>query len=131
MEEMVVKKASKMAYRVYDYLKSNHVGKENKTTCKQLQSVFQIKDRREVRKIITEINTYMEFDKTVCRTGGIYIVRVPMELEIAKKTAKSKAMSYLREYSCLTKKGNLDGQCKMSFGKFYKEFRECFEDSAR
>lgn len=130
MEEMVVKKASKMAYRVYDYLKSNHVGKENKTTCNVLCAKFNI-GRRELREVLTEINNYMEFDKAICRTGGIYIAKDSEELNIAIKTAHKKAMSFLVEMRNITKKGNLDGQCKMSFGKFYKEFRECFEDSAR
>lgn len=127
MSDIKVNKASSKAYRLYDYLCKNHVGKENMTTVDKLCEIFS-SNRREIRDIITEINTYMEFDKIVCRTGGIFIAKDEKELEVAINTANRKAMSFLKEMSCINKKSKLDGQLKMKIGKYFKSYRECFEE---
>lgn len=123
---METKKASQKAYRVYDYLCKNCVGREHKQSCEQVARAFGI-DRRTLRDVIFEINTYMEFDKIVCRDVGLYIAKNSEEAERYINTATNRWMSIYYEAKHITDKCKLAGQGKIPFGKYYKESRETFD----
>lgn len=119
------KKASEKAYRVYDYLCKNCVGRENREGCEQVARAFGM-SRRMLREVIFEINTYMDFDKIVCRDVGLYIAADKAEAERYINTATNRWKSICLEAQHLTDKCKLAGQGKIPFGKYYKESRETF-----
>lgn len=123
---METKKASEKAYRVYDYLCKNCVGREHKQSCEQVARAFGI-DRRALRDVIFEINTYMEFDKIVCRDVGLYIAADKQEALKYMNTATNRLMSIYKEAYSIGQKIKLAGQGKIPFGKYYKDSRETFE----
>lgn len=127
-QKVQVKKARAICYRVYDYLKERHIGRSHSITAENLARKFAI-SKRDLREILSEINTYPMFDKIVCRNNyGIYIAENQMEALSYVGTVRHRGIAILYEAYMCQQKHNRAGQEKIPFGQYYKEYCETYAE---
>lgn len=128
-QKLEVKKARAICYRVYDYLKDNHIGRQHSITAENLARKFAI-SKRDLREVLTEINVYPMFDKIVCRNNyGIYIAENQEEALSYISTARHRGIAILYEaYKC-SQKHSRAGQEKIPFGQYYSEYCKTYEEN--
>ena len=85
-------------YRLYDYLKNNHLGRENGIKKPELAQRLGINER-ELRKLTKEINTSTELEKLVSTTHCCYMCKTKEECEKSIRNTFRTAIA-------LIKKGN-------------------------
>lgn len=127
-QKLEIKKARAICYRVYDYLKENHIGRENSITAENLARKFGV-SKRCMREVVNSINLYGEFDKIVCRDNfGIYVAETQDEALAYIATARHRGIAILYEaYKC-GQKHQRSGQCKIPFSSYYKEYCETYAE---
>lgn len=116
-----------IVYRVYDYLKENHYGKENGIKKPLLASVFDITPR-ELRKITQTINESDELEKLVSTSHCCYMCKTKEECEKAIRTTYSYAIASFKKAKKMERKTELNNQIKIKLGKYYKDVVETFTD---
>lgn len=100
--------------KLYDYLKENHLGKENGIKLGILS--YMISDsvspinKREVRRVISELNSDLSMNGLVSTSGKIYLCNTKEECEKAVATAYRLAFSCLKKARKMEKKLGLNGQ---------------------
>lgn len=114
-------------YRVYDYLKENHTGKENGIARTILAEKLGLTTRA-LRKITQEINQSGELDKIVSTTHNCYICANEAEALKTIHNTYNVAITLFKKAKRMEKKCQLDGQAKIKIGQFYKDFVETFEE---
>lgn len=127
MDKVETKKHEPVVYRVYDYLKKNHLGKENGIKRTYLCMVLGINSRK-LREITSEINASKELDKLVSTTHCCYICDTKEECEKSIRNTYRTAISLLLKAKNMERKVSLNNQIKMKLGKYYKDVIETFSD---
>lgn len=112
-------------YRLYDYLKANHLGKANGIKKPDLAKILGIKPR-ELRKLTAEINASTELEKLVSTSHCCYMCETKEECEKSIRTTYKVAVALFKKAKQMERKVGLNGQVKMKVGKYYKDFVETF-----
>ena len=89
-----------MEERIYNYLITNHIGKDNLIKNKELRKLFNINSDKSLRKIIQNIREdkrfYLIVGSVSGRTGGFYICHTEEEREDTIDNIKHRANQMLR-----------------------------------
>ena len=89
-----------MEERIYTYLITNHIGKDNLIKNKELRKLFNINSDKSLRKIIQNIREdkrfYLIVGSVSGRTGGFYICHTEEEIEDTIDNIKHRANQMLR-----------------------------------
>ena len=121
-----IKKHKPLVYKLYEYLKENHYGKENGISRKDLAKIFNVELSTQ-KKILAEINQSDIFDKLVSTSGSIYICRTKEECETAYYNEIKSGLARLLKGKKMAQKVMKNGQGKIRLGDYYKEIIETFE----
>ena len=113
-------------YRLYDYLKNNHLGRENGIKKPELAKKFDITER-ELRRLTKEINTSTELEKLVSTTHCCYMCKTKEECEKSIRNTFRTAITLLKKGNTMAKKVGLNGQIKMPLGNEFYEIVNTFE----
>jgi hypothetical protein len=113
-----------MIYRLYDYLKENAVGYENRIKSYKLMKVFGIKRNDAFRRLIQEIRQDETLQKIVCseagKNGGYWIATTEDEVNATMDHLYKRAMEMLKTYESIKRKSKLDRQFRFKFRKYEK-----------
>lgn len=113
-----------MIYRLYDYLKENAVGYENRIKSYKLMKVFGIKRNDAFRRLIQEIRQDETLQKIVCseagKNGGYWIATTEDEVNATMDHLYKRAMEMLKTYESIKRKSKLDRQFRFKFKKYEK-----------
>jgi hypothetical protein len=112
-------------YRLYDYLKENHLGKENGIRKPLLAEQLGINER-ELRKLTKAINESTELEKLVSVSHRCYMCHTKEECEKAIRTTYRYAVAHFKKAKQMERKVGLNGQIKLKLGKYYKDVVETF-----
>ena len=89
-----------MEERIYNYLITNHIGKDNQIKNKELRKLFNINSDKSLRKIIQNIREdkkfYLIVGSVSGRTGGFYICHTEEEIVDTIDNIKHRANQMLR-----------------------------------
>ncbi len=89
-----------MEERIYNYLITNHIGKDNLIKNKDLRRIFGIHSDKSLRKIIQNIredkNFYLIVGSISGRTGGFYICHTEEEITETIDNIRHRANQMLR-----------------------------------
>ena len=89
-----------MEERIYNYLITNHIGKDNLIKNKEIRKLFNINSDKSLRKIIQNIREdkkfYLIVGSVSGRTGGFYICHTEEEIEDTIDNIKHRANQMLR-----------------------------------
>lgn len=119
------KKYEPIVYRIYDYLKSNHVGKKNAISGKTLSGMFNISERQ-LRIHIHDLREDMQFDKVILPCPKGYYIPTEEEGTADVNQLFKHAFSTLRIARASVTKAKRNNQGKIKLGAYYKEFVEAF-----
>ena len=125
MSEILVKHHEPIVYRVYEYLKENHLGKENGIKREDLALKLNI-PMRALRKITSEINSSSELEKLISTTNCCYMCKTESECESATQSTFRQAFSLLKKAYKMEKKISNHDQAKIKLGKYYREVVETY-----
>lgn len=125
MNKVKVKHHESIVYRVYDYLKENHTGKENGIKRPELARVLGINER-ELRRVTKTINESSELEKLVSTAHRCYICETREECEKSIRNTYRMAIALFKKAKQMEKKVGLNGQIKL--GKYYKDVVETFSE---
>lgn len=125
MSKIKTKHHEPQVYRLYDYLKTNHSGRENGITKPELAQRLDISER-ELRKLTKGINNSPELEKIVSTTHSCFLCNTKEECEMAIRNTYRTAISLLKKGKIMERKVGLNGQVKMKLGKYYKDVVETF-----
>lgn len=114
-----------IVYRVYDYLKEHHTGRENGIKRSVLAQLLGLTER-ELRRITREINTSNELEKLVSTTHSCYICGNKEECEKSIRNTYNVAIAQFKKAKQMEKKVGLNNQLKIKLGKYYADFVETF-----
>ena len=114
-------------YRLYDYLKTFHFGKEHGIKKPNLASLLGISER-ELRKMTKEINESKELEKLISTTHSCYMCATKEECEKSIRNTYRVAIALFKKAKAMEKKVGLNGQIKLKLGKYYKDVVETFTD---
>jgi transcriptional antiterminator len=120
-----IKHSKPLTYRIYDYLKENHVGKENAISGADLADKFNISQRK-LREVVNEIRNSQELEKIIASSNNGYFICTNEEFRRANNRLLSTAFNLLRTARANEHKAGLDGQMKMQLGEFYKDTFQAF-----
>lgn len=112
-------------YRLYDYLKNNHLGRENGIRKPELASNLGINER-ELRRLTKSINESNELEKLVSTTHSCYMCKTKQECEQSIRNTYRVAITLFKKAKAMEKKVGLNGQIKLKLGKYYKDVVETF-----
>lgn len=112
-------------YRLYDYLKENHLGKANGIKKPELAEKLGIKPR-ELRKLTKAINESTELEKLVSTSHCCYMCNTKEECEKSIRTTYRVAVALFKKAKQMEKKVGLNGQVKIKLGEYYADFVETF-----
>ena len=113
-------------YRLYDYLKNNHLGRENGIKKPELAQRLGISER-ELRRLTKEINTSTELEKLVSTTHCCYMCKTKEDCEKSIRNTFRTAISLIKKGNTMAKKVGLNGQIKMPLGNEFYEIVNTFE----
>lgn len=114
-------------YRLYDYLKENHLGSKNGIKKPELANALGINER-ELRKLTKAINESTELEKLVSTTHSCYMCNTKEECEKSIRNTYRVAITLFKKAKAMERKVGLNGQIKLKLGKYYKEVVETFTD---
>jgi hypothetical protein len=112
-------------YRLYDYLKQNHLGIENGIKKPELAQAFGVNER-ELRKLTKAINESTELEKLISTTYRCYMCNTKEECEKSIRNTYRVAIALFKKAKMMEKKVGLNGQIKIKLGKHYKDVVETF-----
>lgn len=115
-----------IVYRVYDYLKENHYGRENGIKNPDLAQIFDI-STRELRKIKQAINESDELEKLVSTSHCCYMCKTKEECEKSIRATYSYAISHFKKAKKMERKTELNNQIKISVGDDLIDIISTFE----
>lgn len=124
-EKVVQEQHRTIIYEIYNYLKENAVGYENRIKSNKLMEEFEIATNDTLRSYIQEIRQSCILQKIVCsqagNNGGYWIATSEEEVEETLKHLYNRAMEMLKTYSKIKNKARLDGQCRIKMSKYEKD----------
>lgn len=127
MNKIETKHHEPMVYRLYDYLKNNHLGRENGIKKPALAQVLGVSER-ELRKLTKAINESTELEKLVSTTHSCYMCATKEECEKSIRNTYRVAVALFKKAKQMEKKVGLNGQIKLKLGKYYKDVVETFSE---
>ena len=127
MNKIETKHHDPAVYRLYDYLKEHHLGKEKGIRKPILAQMLGISDR-ELRKLTKAINESAELDKMVSTTHCCYICDTKEECAKSIRNTYNVAIALFKKAKNMERKVGLNNQIKMKLGKYYKDIVETFTD---
>ena len=127
MSKIETKHHEPAVYRLYDYLKEYHLGKENSITKPQLAHLLGISDR-ELRKLTKEINMSEELEKIISTTHACYMCDTKDECEKSIRNTYNVAIALFKKAKQMERKVGLHNQVKIKLGKYYSDFVETFSN---
>ena len=127
MNKIETKHHEPMVYRLYDYLKNNHLGENNGIKKPDLAKVLGISER-ELRKLTKSINESTELEKLVSTTHCCYMCSTKEECEKSIRNTYRVAVALFKKAKSMEKKVGLNGQIKLKLGKYYKDVVETFSE---
>lgn len=127
MNKIETKHHEPMVYRLYDYLKNNHLGENNGIKKPDLAKVLGISER-ELRKLTKAINESTELEKLVSTTHCCYMCATKEECEKSIRNTYRVAVALFKKAKSMEKKVGLNGQIKLKLGKYYKDVVETFSE---
>lgn len=116
-----------MVYRLYDYLKEHHYGRENGIVRRDLAEKFDITER-ELRRLTKEINESTELEKLVSTTHCCFMCKSAEECKKSIRNTYRVAVTLLKKAKNMERKVGLNGQLKIKLGEYYKDVVETFTD---
>lgn len=122
---METKKHEPVVYQLYDYLKTNHIGKANAILGRDLSAKFNFSERK-LRYYVRQIRESTELSKVVLTCNRGYYIPTREEGINDVKRQYSQAFSTLKIARLMEKKAELDGQEKLPLGKYYQDFVTAF-----
>lgn len=114
-------------YRVYDYLKTHHLGRENGIRKPELANKLGISERQ-LRKLTKAINESTELEKLVSTTHSCYMCQTKEECERAIRNTYRVAIALFKKAKAMEKKVGLNGQIKIKMGEYFADFVKTFEE---
>ena len=112
-------------YRLYNYLKTYHLGKDNGIKRPELARRLGVSERQ-LRKLTKTINESGELERLISTTHSCYMCDTKKECEKAISNTYSVAISLFKKAKAMEKKVGLNGQIKIKLGKYYKDVVETF-----
>ena len=125
IENIEVKHHEPEVYRLYDYLKVHHLGRENGIKKNELAFALGMSERQ-LRKLTKKINESGELERLVSTTHCCYMCDTKDECEKAIKNTYRVAVALFKKAKTMEKKVGLNGQIKLKLGKYYKDVVETF-----
>lgn len=117
-----------LAYKIYNYLKENAVGYEDRVKSDVLMKEFNITDNKTLRSYIQEIRESEVLTKIICseagKDGGYWIATDYKEVKKTLNHLYRRSMQMLKSYSVLKRKAKLDKQKRIRFSKYEKDMIE-------
>ena len=117
-----------LAYKIYNYLKENAVGYENRVKSDVLMKEFNINDNKTLRSYIQEIRESGILTKIICSeagsNGGYWIATDYKEVRKTLDHLYKRSMEMLKNYSILKRKAKLNKQMRIKMSKYEKEMIE-------
>lgn len=117
-----------LAYKIYNYLKENAVGYDDRVKADVLMKEFDIKDNKTLRSYIQEIRESEVLTKIICseagKDGGYWIATDYKEVRKTLNHLYKRSMEMLKNYSMLKRKAKLDKQKRIRLGKYEKDMIE-------
>ena len=115
-------------YKMYEYLKKNATGYSKRVKSSTLMKEFNIKDNKTLRQHIQNIRNDEILQKIVCseagKNGGYWIANNEQEIEETLEHLYKRAMEMLKTYSSIKRKAKLNGQYRIKFSKYEREYIE-------
>lgn len=122
------KRERPLTYKIYDYMKKNAVGYENRVKSNVIMEKFDIKDNKTFRAYIENIRDSEVLQKIVCSeagsNGGYWIATNNDEVVETLQHLYKRSMKMLKTYSILKKKSKLNNQMRLKLSKYEKEIYE-------
>ena len=117
-----------LAYKIYDYLKNNCVGYENRVKSDIIMNEFGITDNKTLRSYIQEIRESDILTKIICseagKDGGYWLASSQKEVNQTLEHLYKRAMEMLKNYSVIKRKARLNKQMRIKLSKYEKEIIE-------
>lgn len=117
-----------LAYKIYNYLKDNAVGYENRVKSDILMKEFDINNNKTLRSYIQEIRESDILTKIICseagNDGGYWIATDNKEVRKTLDHLYKRSMEMLKNYSILKRKAKLNKQMRIKMSKYEKEMIE-------
>ena len=117
-----------LAYKIYNYLKENAIGYEDRVKSDVLMKEFDINDNKTLRGYIQEIRESEILTKVICseagKDGGYWIATDYDEVKKTLNHLYKRSMEMLKSYSVLKKKAHLNKQMRIKMGKYEKDMIE-------
>lgn len=119
------KRQRPLTYRIYDFLKKEAVGYENRVKASVLMQEFDIKDNKTLRAYIEEIRDSDILDKIICSeagsSGGYWVATSQDEVYQTLQHLYKRSMKMLKTYSKIKNKSRLNNQYKIRLGQYEKD----------
>lgn len=124
----ILPKQRPLAYKIYNYLKENAVGYEDRVKADVLMKEFNINDNKTLRSYIQEIRESEILTKIICSeagsNGGYWIATDYKEVRKTLDHLYKRSMEMLKNYSMLKRKAKLDKQKRIRLSKYEKDMIE-------
>lgn len=118
-------KEKPLAYKIYDYLKTNARGYENRVKADVLMSEFGITDNKTLRSYIQEIRESEILQKIICSeagsNGGYWVAANQKEVSKTLDHLYKRSMEMLKNYAILRNKARLNKQKRIKLTKYQKD----------
>ena len=124
----ILPKQRPLAYKIYNYLKENAVGYDDRVKADVLMKEFNINDNKTLRSYIQEIRESEILTKIICseagKDGGYWIATDYKEVRKTLDHLYKRSMEMLKNYSMLKRKAKLDRQKRIRLSKYEKDMIE-------
>lgn len=124
----ILPKQRPLAYKIYNYLKENAVGYDDRVKADVLMKEFDINDNKTLRSYIQEIRESEILTKIICseagKDGGYWIATDYKEVRKTLDHLYKRSMEMLKNYSMLKRKAKLDKQKRIRLSKYEKDMIE-------
>lgn len=119
------KRQRPLTYRIYDFLKKEAVGYENRVKASVLMQEFDIRDNKTLRAYIEEIRDSDILDKIICSeagsSGGYWVATSQDGVYQTLQHLYKRSMKMLKTYSKIKNKSRLNNQYKIRLGQYEKD----------
>lgn len=123
-----------LAYKIYNYLKTNAIGYENRVKAGAIMQEFGITDNKTLRSYIQEIRESEILTKIICseagKDGGYWVATDYKEVKQTLNHLYKRSMEMLKNYAILKRKARLNKQTRIKLSKYEKDTIESIMDKS-
>lgn len=123
-----------LAYKIYNYLKTNAIGYENRVKSDVIMQEFGITDNKTLRSYIQEIRESNILTKVICseagNDGGYWVATDYKEVRQTLDHLYKRSMEMLKNYAVLKRKARLNKQTRIKLSKYEKDTIESIMDKS-